>query len=81
MTVFVLKDETHLEQRLVAELLCYAPALNSWERKFLMSVAEWKGNYTIRQAKTIVLMHAKHFPEKYKSRGSRQNCLTSRLRQ
>lgn len=66
MRLFVHEDETLLERGMVRQLQSIAERLTPWQRNFLDSMVKWSGNFTWNQAKTIVLMHAKHFPKQYK---------------
>lgn len=65
MTVFVLADETQLERKLLRDLLSIHTQLTPWELHFCKHTSAWHGNFTILQARTIVLMHAKYFPKQY----------------
>lgn len=65
MSKFVLEDETELERHLLRDLLSDYQRLTAWELNFCKSTYAWSGNFTISQAGTIVLMHAKYFPDQY----------------
>jgi hypothetical protein len=66
MTIFTHADETRLERSMIKDLLAISERLKTWERKFLNSVQMWAGNFTLPQARRIVMTHAKYFPELYK---------------